>query len=335
MTAEEISPAPGSRLATATLVGLTLCAVVAIMFLPLLLIAAFYADPSRASAATGEVEATVGIAVIVRATARRLFRSGAQNVLRVGLGAFTRTTARTMTRRLMRIGVRQLAMLTIASLVRDIGSSDDDREAAEAAAETDAQTPLAQSNLVAVLLGFAGLFCSFWVILILIGEELATTVLQGLPAWQGAALVALPLLLHAVITAVASRFCGVQAHFRTKLDGLLLQGYFTGAASFLPLTTDVEYHGETRQKARTATIVLLTLLGFHFAIAAVGHSLGSAPLQFFAAAILMYAFVFSFPLEPLEGHHLWKQNKLLWLAVWLPTLIVFANDIPNGFSDVL
>jgi hypothetical protein len=322
MSADGVSPAPRAA-ASIAVIALALVGVVAVMFLPLLVIAALYDVPELAGQAGSEAGATVGIAVIVRATARRLFRSGAQNLLRASLGAFTRTTARTLTRRLTRIAVRQMAMLTLASVVRDIGAPAED------------QPRPAQSNLAALALGFAGLFASFWAILALVGGEQAAAVLQGMPAWQGAALVATPLVLHAAVTGLVAPLCGVQALFRTQLDGLLLQGYFTGAASFLPLTTDVEYVGQERDKARTAASVLLAMLGLHLAVWAAGRALGWPPLEFAAAAILMYCFVFSFPLQPLEGSHVWRRSKLLWVAVWLPILVAFVNNIPEAFAAVL
>ena len=36
------------------------------------------------------------------------------------------------------------------------------------------------------------------------------------------------------------------------IDGILLQGYFTGGLSFLPLTTDMEYRGPAHDAARVA-----------------------------------------------------------------------------------
>ena len=158
---------------------------------------------------------------------------------------------------------------------------------------------------------------------------------QDAVAFFKAALMAAPLLVHALVTTLAARATGVGVTFRTQLDGLLLQGYFTGAGSFLPLATDVEYRGDEAAKARTATIALLSLLAVHLVLAAVGRGLGLYPFTFAGAAVLMYCFVFSFPLAPLEGHHLWQRSKLLWLAVWLPTLVAFLANMPDVFAEVL
>ena len=73
----------------------------------------------------------------------------------------------------------------------------------------------------------------------------------------------------------------------------------------------------------------------HFALALAAKTSGLDSVELAAMAVLVYAFVFSFPLTPLEGHHLWKRSKLLWLVVWLPILVVFTQDIPESFALVL
>lgn len=294
--------------------------VVAIMFLPVILVAD-YVDVSIGERGTG-AESAVGIAVIVRATFRRLFRAGMQSLFRTTIGAFTRTAARTLTRRAARLALRQVVMLTIASLFRNTGQEN----------ETE-RVP--QNPLLALALGVAGLWLSFRVILALVPPDQAAVVLQGMPPWLAAALVALPLLVYAGASRLIGPLFGVQISFRTAPDGLLLQGYFTGAASFLPMTTDVEYAGSDIAKARTAGTTLIALLAIHLAINLVGRGLGSYPIQFAAAALLIYAFVFSFPLPPLEGHHLWRRHKLLWLAVWLLILAAFVANIPEAFTGIL
>jgi hypothetical protein len=315
---EEISP---RGILSATMANLLAVLVVAIvLFLPLVLIWWLYVTPEPLS---GSLKTTVGIAVVVRATARRL----SQGLLRSTLGAFTRTAFRTITRRITRIAVRQLAVLTMASTMRRVGAELRDES-------LDAESAR-QHPVLAIGGGFLALFASFYLILLIIGPERAGAVVRDTPLWLAALLVAAPILVHAAATIAAARLWGVPVEFRTQLDGLLLQGYFTGAGSFLPLTTDVEYRGSKSANAQVATTTLLVLLAVHYALASAGQATGLYPVQLAAAAVLVYCFVFSFPLTPLEGHHLWKRSKLLWLVVWLPILVVFTQDIPESFATVL
>lgn len=321
MASELTTPTPSPRY------GQTLATVVAVLlafgllFLPIILL---NSDISASSppADPDSLEVGVGIVVVIRATARRLLRAGAQAVMRTVFGAFTRTTARTVTRRMARIFVRQLAALTFASFVR------------EAWEEKDLRISLAAS-LRAIALGFVALFASFYVILVLIGTEQAQYITGGVPALEASLLMALPLILHAAITYGFASVCQVGVQYRTQLDGLLLQGYFTGAASFLPLTTDVEYHGSPRAKARLALGTLAGLMLVHLGLFAAARATASPHLLLAASGVLMYAFVFSFPLSPLEGHYLWQRSKLLWVAVWLPILLTFVSNLPAAITEVL
>jgi hypothetical protein len=317
-TSDEIPPHGVLSSMMATLLAVVVVAV--IMFLPLVAIWWMYASPEHMS---GSFKATVGIAVVVRATARRL----SQGLLRSTLGAFTRTAFRTITRRITRIAVRQLAVLTMATVFRQASS--------ELRNESQDEDSPEQNPWLAIGSGFLALFASFYGILLILGPETTAIVVRGMPLWLASLLVAAPILLHAAVTAATARMAGVPVAFRTQLDGLLLQGYFTGAGSFLPLTTDIEYRGSDSANARVATITLLAQLAIHFGLALAARATGLYALQFAAAAVLVYCFVFSFPLPPLEGYHLWKRNKLLWLAVWLPVLVVFTQDIPDTFAAVL
>jgi hypothetical protein len=293
-----------------------------LLFAPLALIGLALTAPESALPAGQNAELGVGLAVIVRATARRLLRAGVQNLLRTSLGTFTRTAARTVTRRMTRLAIRQMTGLLFASLVRDAAGK-----------EFEPATP--RATTIALVTGFAALWASFRGILLLIGAERAGPLLGGLSPAAASAIIAAPMLIHALFTWLAARVSGVEIAFQTQLDGLLLQGYFTGAGAFLPLTTDVEYRGTSAGQARTAALALAGLLGLHIALNLAGRMLSIYPLTFASAAVLMYAFVFAFPLPPLEGHRLWRRSKLLWLAIWAPTLAAFLVNIPEAFSEIL
>lgn len=150
-----------------------------------------------------------------------------------------------------------------------------------------------------------------------------------------ALLAAAPLPIYAGIVWVACAWLGVKVGYRTSIDGLLLQGYFTGAGSFLPLTTDIEFEGERKRVTTVAVIALAAAYGLHLILTALGQAYGHELLEFTGAMFLVYCFVFSFPIPPLEGFYIWKTSKLLWLVVWIPILISFTYNLPAYVQAVL
>ena len=86
----------------------------------------------------------------------------------------------------------------------------------------------------------------------------------------------------------------VKTSLRTSLDGMILQAYFTGALSYLPLASDVELKGETANKAKCSTMALLVLLGLSLVLDTFGILLGMVLLEIWAARLLLYTFVISF-----------------------------------------
>lgn len=293
-----------------------------LMFLPLLLLSDYSGlEDLTGGDSKGEEEVAVGLAVIIRTTARRLLRTGAQNVLRTTFAAFTRTSARTFTRRIVRAMLRPLT-LVIAGMIK--------RNRQGAAGPATQYHPL-----VAYALGSVSLFLSFYIILRLLSPENANTVTGGLDPILASVLAAVPLTFYFILTRAAGAMYGVQVYYKTELDGLLLQAYFTGATSFMPLTTDVDYVGTPLAKTKLATVAILGLLGIHLILFVAGRYYDSQLLLFLSGSTLLYAFVFSFPLQPLDGEHIWRRSKLLWLAIWAPIMIAFVTNLPAGLATIL
>jgi len=321
-TAVDAAERPPSFLVryAALLAGL---AVVSVMFLPLFAIDVYgtsLSGPKR----VGVNEATVGIAVILRATARRLLRGASSNVMRTTAGALGRTSARALTRRFVKFAGR----IFFGSMVN---------QAAEEAGDPEEASTSRASQAVALIIGFAALCLSFFGVLQVIPEDVSTSLLEasGLSLPMASILAGVPLLLYASFHSIVGRMVGVKARYRTEFDGLLLQAYFTGAGSFLPLTTDVDYEGTAAAKRKLATCSILGMLGLHFVLTFAGDSLGSPHLAFLGAVTLVYAFVYCFPIRPLEGYFIWSSNKLLWVAVTLPILTAFLLWLPPAFGEIL
>jgi len=299
-----------------------MCAVVCLLvfvLLPMLVISHYGGEPTLGGM-EGPAETTVGIAVILRVTARRLLRTGTRNLLRTTFGTFSRTTSRAVMRRSVRVAVKSLALAG--------------KEAVSDQAEGSEDAP--QNPVIAVAVGFVALFASLWVILrYVVSAASQAAILQGTSPELAAFLGALPIIVYALLVHVAGRRWNVEIEYQTGADGLLLQAYFTGAGSFLPLTTDTYYRGNPDDARRVALTALVGLFGTHVLLATLAVWRDSYTIQLAAAMFLIYVFVFSFPIKPLDGNYLWQKSKLLWLAVFLPVLIAFFRNIPESFNGML
>ncbi|MGE0384119.1 MAG: hypothetical protein AB7Q97_05265 [Gammaproteobacteria bacterium] len=302
-------------------VELIVCSV--FLFGPLFLIA-FYSNGVTAGEVAGVGGASVGMAVILRATARRILGTAAGGILRASFAAFSRASSRTVMRRAVRFALRML----FAAIARDrpIGDQTADPQAANR-----------RSAWLPVLTGAIGLSLSFAGVLALLPDP-ARIAIAGETTGTALAAVAcagLSLVVYALIVAAAARRFGVSLRFNTAFDGLLLQAYFTGGASFLPLTTDVEYEGPARQRMFVAAATLAGLLAVHFVLWALAGATGWKTAQVAAGMVMVFCFVYSFPISPLDGYQIWSASKRAWCAAWVPILLVFITHFPDVLSSVL
>jgi len=307
-------------------VALAGAALLVTMFLPMVVIHLFGVSVDEsAGKATGEV--TVGIAVILRATARRLLRGASTNFLRTTAGAFGRTSARAATRRFVKFTGRLFFSSVVQGSVEEARGSE--------SVEKKGSELLFQG--LALVLGFGGLCLSFYGILRVVPAEVERELLgpAGLGRLDAVLLAGVPLLVYASLHQAFGRLFGVRARYRTEIDGLLLQGYFTGAGSFLPLTTDVDYEGGEAGKRNLAVASLLGMLALSALLEWIGNATGSEHLRFLGPMFLVYAFVYCFPIKPLEGHFVWAASKRLWLLVAVPILATFLLRLPDSFGEIL
>lgn len=300
--------------------ALAVLAVLVLMFAPLFAIDLYGASLQGVSGRG--TEATVGIAVILRATARRFLRGASSNVMRTTAGALGRTSARALTRRSVKFAGR----LFFGSMVSQAADEGDDEKPATAA-----------SQAFALGFGFVALCASFRGILYVVPESIADQIAAsvGVGTWTASLLAGLPLLIYAGLHLLFGSWLGVRTRYRTELDGVLLQAYFTGAGSFLPLTTDVDYEGTAEAKRKLATCSILGMFVLHLLLHYAGEFLGSGHVSFLSSVTLLYAFVYCFPIRPLEGHFIWSVHKGLWLLVTLPILVAFLFWLPPVFGEIL
>lgn len=299
--------------------------VVVLLCVPLLAVHFYQVDhPALRTARSQEV--TVGIAVILRATVRRFMRTASNQFMRTAFGVVGRASARAATRHIAKAATQVTVAMAVGHGKARAGAA----QSAPAAAPS-------QSTAVALGLGVGALALSFWGILQLAPANVVASLLANgaIAVPTACALVAVPLLVYAGVHFLLARRFAVQITYRTALEGLMLQGYFTGSGSFLPMTTDVEYDGTPRSKAMLATCALLALLSAHLLCVWVATNAGSAHAEFLGASFLVYAFIYVFPINPLEGTFLWRWHKLLWLAVAAPILASFLCFLPVSFGEIL
>lgn len=290
---------------------------------PLWLVASLADGYGSAGASDGAAEFMVGIGVILRATTRRIVQLGARGAMRTAISAVLRAITRTLTRRFSRLVFRS----AVGALTRS-----------QLTLPTHLLPVIPKRRaLISLAVGTAGLAASFGGSVYLAGgtdmAELKRHFGMSLP--QMVVLSALPMLVYAGLIKVAGKAYGAETRFATEADGLLLQAYFTGSGSFLPMLTDMVIYGTTKQRGRVAFAALAMLLGCHFVLLAVAKLMHSGTAEFASSMFLLYTFIYSFPIHPLEGRAIWGESRLRWLLLFLPTLLAFLLAFPAALLEVV
>ncbi|MCB9760948.1 MAG: hypothetical protein H6739_14005 [Alphaproteobacteria bacterium] len=288
--------------------GLALAIALTVMLLPMLLIGELVDAPETPDSAVA-MGATAALGAIFRASARNILRSTFMMAIRATSRAVSRRVARAVLRSLMSLFLPTMKLPEL-KLRRMPG-------------------------WLAVSIGFVALILSFAGVLAQVDDSTRASLTAGTPGPFVAVLAALPLLAHATMMRFLARYHKLQVSFETTIDGLLLQAYFTGAASFLPLASDAELEGPKVAKAKCAAGVLAGLLVCHFLCAGLAALTGVAALSLLSTMFLLYVFVFSFPLKPLDGGDIWAASRGWWCAMWVPVLAAFMTRLPEVFYDIL
>ncbi len=155
--------------------------------------------------------------------------------------------------------------------------------------------------------------------------------------WAGAALFVLPLWFIYFAQAGAARREGVLIRHETGPDGGLIQLYFAGAFSYMPLSSDVIVEGDMAQKGRVSLVGLLAPTAVSIGLWLVWKLGGGTltPLLFASDAFLIYPMVQCFPLAPLDGVHVWRWKKGVWVAVFFFVMGAFLFMGSEGLKNVI
>jgi hypothetical protein len=295
--------------------------VLLLIFGPLVAVSMYIATPAQ-TLATGAAEATVGVGVILRAVGRRLFRAGATHTIRITFGTITRTVARTITTRLVKLFIRSVA----GSIAKDM-----------MAAEKSDKVLGSQSFAAPVFVGTIATALSFWGVLSLAGADLVEALNQELhlPVLTLLVGAAIPLVCFALAGRACALLFSADLDLRTGIDGLLVQAYFTFSGAFLPMTTDIEFKGGSDRCAKAAACSLLIMLTFFVAFRTIGSLLDHDFSIYLSAMFLIYSFVYAFPVKPLLGNSIWAYNKWWWLLTFLPIILGFIFAFPGAVAALL
>ncbi len=150
-----------------------------------------------------------------------------------------------------------------------------------------------------------------------------------------AVLAATTLAFHFILMIFVGARSNVSVGMSTSLDGILLQGYFTGALSYLPLSSDMEMRGTVEDKAKCSMICMMLMLIVSLVLDMIGNILLIPLLQLWSAHVLLYLFVISFPLQPLNGSDIWSHSRSWWMLIFMMVLSCFLLNIPEPFYEIL
>lgn len=153
--------------------------------------------------------------------------------------------------------------------------------------------------------------------------------------WLGGLIVVLPLWFIYFVQSSLAKAQGALLRHETGVDGGVIQLYFAGAFSFMPLTSDVIVEGDDAVKGKVALAGLIAPSLVAMALWFGWKVTGNAMILFAADAFLIYPMVQTFPLDPLDGVRVWRWNKLAWFGVFLFIMTGFLLAGSEGLKNVI
>jgi hypothetical protein len=248
-----------------------------------------------------------------------IFRSNSRNFLKSTFMSAVRTALRTWIRRLVRLAIPILLRVFLPLLKTKKKKSEEQ---------------IRQPVWLSLSLGFVALWVSFYGVISL-HPHIEEKVLFGFSLGVSATLAASTYLLHALLLWFFAQRNGTVMSVNTSLEGILLQGYFTGALSYLPLASDLSIEGTAEGRAKTHLSTLLSLLVGSVILHVCGGFFAIPLLSCLSTHMLLYCFVISFPLKPLDGNGLFEYRKRLWLVVFSLVMLCFLLNMPEYFYGIL
>jgi len=153
--------------------------------------------------------------------------------------------------------------------------------------------------------------------------------------WLGGIIMVIPLWIIFFVQSNLCRRKNVIMDHQTEWIGGGIQLYFAGAFSFMPLTSDVviDTTPQTRSQIALGGLIAPTLVAmglWYF-----WKETGSPWILFCSDAFLLYPMVQVFPLDPLEGIHVWRWRKWQWLLSFFVIMGMFMLVSSEALKNVI
>ena len=244
-----------------------------------------------------------------------VFRSNGRNILRSSMMSAIRTVMRTFLRRIIRL-VLPILLRLFLPLFRT-GKAKGEKQ---------------QSLPQAMILGFVALSLSFFGVLMLGSNNME---IYNISPVVSSMLAGTAVFFHFGYLFIIAQYLQVKVTMQTPGDGIFLQAYFTGAGSYLPLTSDMKLEGKGEDCGNCSSWTLSALFATSLLFDLIGMFFSSPMLILWGAQLLLYTFVISFPLPPLEGYSIWKYSKVTWFVLFALIFLSFALNLPQEFHAIL
>jgi hypothetical protein len=153
--------------------------------------------------------------------------------------------------------------------------------------------------------------------------------------WIGGIIMFLPLWFIFFFQNWMANRLGAKLDLQTEKIGGGIQLYFAAAFSFMPLTSDVMVDTTVEKRGWIAIAGLFPPTIVSIALWVLWKKTGLSTILFVSDAFLLFPMVQIFPLDPLEGIHLWKWNKSAWLFSFFIIMGMFLLAGSEALKNVI
>ena len=161
---------------------------------------------------------------------------------------------------------------------------------------------------------------------------------DSLLIWLGGIIMFLPLWVIFFVQSFWAKREGKELILETGPIGGVIQLYFAGAFSFMPLTSDVivpDASAATRGRIATIGLLVPTILAAILWYLWKTTNSIHPQILFAADAFLIYPMVQCFPLAPLEGIYIWRWNKTLWFFFFVLIMSMFMLMASEALRGII
>ena len=153
--------------------------------------------------------------------------------------------------------------------------------------------------------------------------------------WGGGIVMFLPLWFMFFFQDRMAKRLGTVINHETEWIGGGIQLYFAAAFSFMPLTSDVMADTTVKKRGLIALAGLIPPTLVAAILWYIWKQTGNKMVLFVSDAFLIFPMVQIFPLDPLEGIHLWRWKKSGWLLSFFLIMGMFLFAGSEALKNVI